>query len=285
MTSNSDSALLKGIFPVVPTLFHDDDSLNLPEQRRVIRWALEAGAHGLVFPGVASEYSFLSTAERGELLELVVAEVDGRVPIIGGASAPEADDVIAAGRQAIDIGINRLMIMAPNAAGNDISAQREFFESIARALPTAEIILQNAPAPIGAGLDADTVASIAREVRSIHYIKEETLPSGPAITSLLNAKIPHLLGVFGGGGSRYVIDEFNRGALAALPAIELTDLHVAIYEAHSQGDQPKARDLYRNQPSPAGVSGDLPDATHQVRVGKTQHRQRHQGACPATPSR
>ena len=69
--------------------------------------------------------------------------------------------------------------------------------------------------------------------------------SGPSITALQNADIPHLRGLFGGGGSRYVIDEFDRGAVAALPAVELTDLHVALYEAHVGGDHDRARKLYR----------------------------------------
>ena len=75
---------------------------------------------------------------------------------------------------------------------------------------------------------------------------EETLPSGPAITALQKADVPHLKGVFGGGGSRYIIDEFNRGAIGALPAIELTDLHVALYDAFVASDHKRARQLYRD---------------------------------------
>jgi 4-hydroxy-tetrahydrodipicolinate synthase len=47
--------VLQGILPVIPTLLSDRNEIDLPAQRRVIRFALEAGAHGLVFPGVASE--------------------------------------------------------------------------------------------------------------------------------------------------------------------------------------------------------------------------------------
>ena len=47
------------------------------------------------------------------------------------------------------------------------------------------------------------------------------------------------------GQARYIIDELNRGAIGALPAVELTDLHVAIYEAHVAGDAERTRELYR----------------------------------------
>ena len=237
--------MLNGIFPVIPTLFTDDDALDHDAQRAVVQFALNAGAHGVVFPGVASEYNFLSSEEREELIALVAEEVDGRVPIVGGASAPTTDTVIRAGQQAQANGINCLLVMAPNGLGQDIEAHREFLATITAALPEAEIILQNAPTPIGAGLDANALASLAASNSSITYVKEETLPSGPAITSLQAAEIPHLKAVFGGGGARYLIDELVRGALGAMPAVELIDLHVAIWDAHRAGDHARARELYR----------------------------------------
>lgn len=237
--------MLEGIFPVIPTLFTEANALDLESQRSVVRFALEAGAHGVVFPGVASEYNFLTSEERGELIALVAKEVGGRVPIVGGASAATAGEVIVAGEQAAASGIHHLMVMAPKGLGSDLDAQHAFFAEIISALPEAEIILQNAPNPVGAGLDAEAISALAKGNPSITYVKEETLPSGPAISALQTAEIPHLKAVFGGGGARYIIDELDRGARGAMPAVELTDLHVAIWDAHRAGDHDRARKLYR----------------------------------------
>lgn len=237
--------MLQGIFPVIPTLFTARNELDLAGQRRVIRFALAAGAHGLVFPGVASEYSHLSLPEREQLLALVAAETAGKVPLVGGASAPTANEVIAAGSIALKHGIRHLMIMAPVGLGADVAAHRTFFQQVAAGLPGAEIILQNAPVPTGAGLSAKAIIEIAASIPAITYIKEETLPSGPAITALRAAAIPSVRGVFGGGGARYIIDELDRGACGAMPAVELTDLHVALWSADASGDRAQARRLYR----------------------------------------
>ncbi len=236
--------MLQGIFPVIPTLFTARNALDLAGQRRVIRFALDAGAHGLVFPGVASEYSHLSLPEREQLLALVAAETAGKVPLVGGASAPTANEVIAAGAIAMQHGIRHLMIMAPVGLGSDAATQRTFFQQVAAGLPGVEIILQNAPTPTGAGLSAKTIIEIAASVPTITYIKEETLPSGPAISALRAAAIPSVRGVFGGGGARYIIDELDRGACGAMPAVELTDLHVALWSADASGDRAQARRLY-----------------------------------------
>ena len=235
--------MIKGILPVIPTLFTDDDTVDPGALRSVVRFALDAGAHGVVFPGVASEYNFLSDEERGGLMSVVFDEVGGRVPIIGGASASTSEEAIVAGQHAKDHGINHLMIMAPSELGQDVDAHREFFARITTELTDVEVILQNAPPPIGAGLNADAIASLVEANPAITYTKEETLPSGPVITVLRAKEIPQLKGVLGGGGARYIIDELNRGALGALPAVELTDLHVAIYEAHTAGDFERAREL------------------------------------------
>ena len=237
--------MIKGILPVIPTLFTDDDTVDPGALRSVVRFALDAGAHGVVFPGVASEYNFLSDEERGGLMSVVFDEVGGRVPIIGGASASTSEEAIVAGQHAKDHGINHLMIMAPSELGQDVDAHREFFARITAELTDVEVILQNAPSPIGAGLNADAIASLVEANPAITYTKEETLPSGPVITVLRAREILQLKGVLGGGGARYLIDELNRGALGALPAVELTDLHVAIYEAHTAGDFERARELYR----------------------------------------
>lgn len=233
--------MLKGIFPVIPTIFANDNSLDLDSQRKVVQFALNAGAHGIVFPGVASEYNFLSQEERAELISLVANEVDGRVPMIGGASAPTAKEVIEAGLRALDAGIDHLMVMAPNGVDDHF----EFFSNVVAGLEGAQIILQNAPVPIGAGLSPGAIVALAAAEPNITYIKEETLPSGPAITTALEAEIPHLKGVLGGGGARYIIDELERGAIGALPAVELTDLHVALFNAYENGDHDRARELYR----------------------------------------
>lgn len=245
--SNNRAQTLQGVLPVIPTLFTNDDMIDVAAQKEVVAFALNHGANAVVCPAVASEYNFLSLDERKTLVSLVAGEVNGRVPIIGGASAQTVGEVVAAARDCLEFKISHLMIMAPRGLGNDVERHRAFFDEISSQIGgEARIILQNAPDPIGAGLGIDAMIELVQSNPMIAYVKEETLPSGPAITALSDSGIEHLIGVIGGGGSRYMIDELNRGALAAMPAVEIIDLHVAIYNAHQQGDYDRARMLYRD---------------------------------------
>lgn len=245
MNPSEFSDQLQGVFPVIPTFFKHNQELDFDAQKKVIHFALNAGCSALVYPAVASEYNFLSLSEREQLLPLVSREVNGRVPIIGGASASEIEEVIAAGNICLESGIKTLMVLAPKELGLDTARQRDFFDRCAAAWSDAEIILQNAPQPIGAGLPVESIVEIVSNNPKITYVKEETLPSGPTITALNRSTIAHLKGVIGGGGSRYMIDELNRGALGVMPAVELVDLHVAIFKAHQNGEYHRARELYR----------------------------------------
>ncbi|MCZ4094125.1 dihydrodipicolinate synthase family protein [Sinorhizobium psoraleae] len=235
--------LLTGILPVLPTPFADA-GVDFEAMRRVVRFALRAGVDGVVFPGFASEVETLTVDERAALLELVATEVDGRVPIVAGASAPTVNEVVKYGSQALALGIKRLMIQPPKSIGAGADAVASFLSAVAAQLPGAEIILQNAPAPRGSDLSPQAVLQVVRRVAAVRYVKEETLPAGPAITAILAEAPEHLLGVIGGGGARYILDEYDRGACAAMPALEIADLHVALDRDYRAGRRSEARALY-----------------------------------------
>lgn len=234
---------LSGILPVLPTPFIQE-GVDVAAMRRIVRFALESGVDGVVFPGFASEVEMLTPVERTTLLEAVVSEVAGKMPVIAGASAPSVGEVVGHGRQALDLGVERLMIQPPRSIGAGAEAVAAFLGEVSAQLPGVEIILQNAPAPRGSDLSPQAVIDVVRQIPAVRYVKEETLPAGPAITAILSNPPEHLLGVIGGGGARYILDEYDRGACAAMPAVEIADLHVALDRAYRAGDKSAARALY-----------------------------------------
>lgn len=235
---------LTGILPVLPTAYCHDGTVDKSATKALVSFAIECGVSGLVFPGFASEVSELAAEERKNLLSIVVSETNNRLPVIAGASADTADAVITHGNYASKLGLQHIMVQSPVSIGNDPTLVLGFFDSICNALPTMQIILQNAPAPRGADLTPQTILDVCRQLPQVAYIKEETLPAGPAISALLKNKPDSLQGVIGGGGARYILDEYTRGACAAMPALEIADLHVKLDSAWRSGNTSEARDLY-----------------------------------------
>ena len=238
------SSKLQGILPVLPTPFDDDGKVDGVAMERVTQFCIEAGASGLVFPGVASEYDHLSSEERHVLLSVVCRVADKRVPVICGGGNGGPDNIGANIIKAQDLGVVAAMVLIPNSFAGDADGALSFIQAVIEHAPGVDIILQNAPAPVGAGLEAADLSRIVRACPEIRYVKEEALPSGPRISAIRNAAPEHLVGVIGGGGARYLIDEMNRGAIGAMPAAEITDLHVKMWNAYQNGEEAEARHLY-----------------------------------------
>jgi len=232
-----------GVFPVLPTPFTPQGAVDRTAFARIFDFVHASGADGIVFPGMASEVEKLTADERADLVAFLGARIGGRIPFIVGASAatPEAAASFAeAGREA---GAVAAMIMAPASCGQDVGAHVAFYRDVSDRT-TLALMLQNAPAPMGAGLAPELVAAIATQVPAVRYVKEETLPCGQHVTKILAATKGSLDGVFGGAGARYVLDELARGASGTMPASELADVHVALMRAWNSGDRARARALY-----------------------------------------
>ena len=72
----------QGVFPVVPTTFHADGSLDLESQRRCVDFMIDAGSNGLCILANFSEQFSLSDEEREQITRAVLEHVAGRVPVI-----------------------------------------------------------------------------------------------------------------------------------------------------------------------------------------------------------
>jgi 4-hydroxy-tetrahydrodipicolinate synthase len=234
---------LEGVFPVLPTPFHEDGAADEAGLRRLVRYLLRCGVDGITYPGVASEFAELSLVERVRLTHAVLQEVAGRVPVIVGATAaglgPTQDLLQALGPMP---GAAALMVADPPQQA--VAQQIEFFTALQGQAGGVPLMLQNVPAPVGAGLLARDVLAVVRAVPAIAYVKEETLPSGQRLSDVLAQAPSSLRGVLGGAGGRYITDELRRGACGTMPAIELAEVHTALYAAHRRGDSAAVRKLF-----------------------------------------
>ena len=234
---------INGVFPVLPTPFAPDGAPDVAAFLRLADFAIEAGVDGVVFPGMASEVETMTGAERGALVAALGAHLGGRVPFIVGASHADPAESAARAREGQAAGAVAAMIMAPPQCGQDIAKHVAFYAAVAEAAPGIAIMLQNAPAPNGAGLSPEAVAAVTAQVPAIRTVKEETLPCGQHVTRILNAETT-LDGVMGGAGARFILDELARGACGTMPALELADAHVALWRAWQRGDRAEARRIY-----------------------------------------
>ncbi len=243
MTPPISSVTLNGVFPVLPTPFDSDGEPDVISLRRLVRYLIRAGVDGLTYPGVASEFAQLSQDERVLLLEAVLDETADRIPVVAGVTSADSDLTLRLATHAAASGARALMVAAPP-QWKEAPQQIAYFQALSQAVPGLPLMLQNVPPPVGAGLDPEVLIKVVSAVPAISYIKEEALPSGQRLTKVLVNAPASLKGVLGGAGGRYITDELRRGACGTMPAIELAEVHVALYAAHRKGDSLAVRKLF-----------------------------------------
>ncbi len=234
---------MRGVFTIPVTPLDANGNLDEPSLRACVDFCVEAGAHGIVAPVNASEAPFLSDAERLRVAEILVETTAHRSPVVIGVTGVTTRQAAGLAGHARSIGADAVIAMPPyvkKASGPELV---EYFRAVAAAA-AVPVFIQNYPAPVGTPLSAAAMAALLRDIDGLVYIKEETVPAGHVISEVIAAAGPHLKGVMGGMAGRFMLDEYRRGACGTMPACEVTDVHVAIWNALEAGDAARARQLH-----------------------------------------
>ena len=93
-------------------------------------------------------------------------------------------------------------------------------------------------------MSAALLARLLREIDGVEYLKEESAYA-PQVMSDVSARAGAALkGMMGGMAGRYLLEEFRRGACGTMPACEVADAHVRVWQALERGDEAEARRLH-----------------------------------------
>src|SRR5579864_7634646 len=240
----------RGIFTILLTPFDSDRTLDTDSLRREVDFVIAAGAHGIVTPVNTSEFFVLSDDERRTLAETVISQARGRVPVVIGVAASNATTAEQLAAHAVEQGAAGVIAMPPFVVRYDARGVEDYYTRIARAARGAPVVLQNVGGEVGSAMTPARVLELAERVVAIRYVKEETIPSPHAISELLRRGTNDLVGVFGGSGGRYLVDELKRGACGLMSGCHLVDEQVRVYEAMQAGDEETARmAFYRQLPA------------------------------------
>jgi len=232
---------LTGVAPVVPTIFRDDEELDLDGTARVADYLIDAGSDALCLLANYSEQFSLTDSERDALARVLLERVAGRVPVIVTASHYSARIAAARARAAQDLGAAMVMLMPPF-FGATMSAPGpaviEYFKRVADAV-TIPIMVQDAPlsaTPLPAGLLIDLV----RAVPQVRYAKIEVPQAADKIHQLVTALGEHLPGPFDGEESVTLIPDLDAGATGTMPSATAPAELGAVVRTYLSGDRAAA---------------------------------------------
>jgi 4-hydroxy-tetrahydrodipicolinate synthase len=233
-----DAKALAGIFPIVQTPFTSDNRLDTETLAEEIRFLDRTGAHGAVWPQLASEYYELTMEERLAGME-VVASVGKplRPAVVLGVQANDTETALRYTKHAEKLAPDALIALPP----------REWKDK-EKILEYYKVIGQNSGRPLFAqtigDMSVDFVLKMIGQTPNLHFIKDEAGRTLPRISEFRKRGNPRLRGVFTGGHGRTLIDELMRGAQGTMPAVPFADLYVAVWNAWRAGRKQEALEMF-----------------------------------------
>jgi 4-hydroxy-tetrahydrodipicolinate synthase len=249
--------MLRGIIPIVITPFDPDGRIDEESLRRVVRFELEGGAHGIGVGGFASEAYKLSDPERIRCAEIVASEIDGRVPLIIGMALGSAEAAVEQAHIYSNLRPAALMTLPPCTMNYDEISLIDHYILLANASDVPIMVQQSPqiPAYSHVQLSIEALAQIAKYAPNVRYFKIEGPGSARRIHSL-KGRVSSEVGLFGGVGGLHLREELEAGALGLLPGAGFNEFFRQAWEAWNAADHEQVDAVLRQaQPLVEAVSG------------------------------
>ena len=245
---------IKGIVPVLCTPFNEDGSLDEESLRRLIDYCIdEVGVHGISGPGSVGECDQLSEGELQRVIDIMVEEARGRVPVVIGLTCPSISTTVLQSKYAQAAGADAIFTRLATTRGVTRQAIYTFYRALGEAIEIP-ILLYDLNPPLS--VPTEMIVRLNEEFPHICYVKEETSPAGRKITEVL-AACQGKVKVLSAQGACHLIDNLVRGVVGNMPGCHVLRSAIKIWEAWQRGDIQAARKEH-NRVAPLMLFRQLP---------------------------
>lgn len=167
-----NTTIFEGIIPPLVTPFQSDESLDEDALRRVIRYVLSGGVHGIFIAGSTGEAYTMDNKTRTRAFEVALDEVNGKVPVFAGTAHISTSETIACTKMAESIGVDAVSLVTPYFITPTESEIYEHYCSIAKST-NLPVILYNNPDRTGINIPVHTIKRLSR-IDNIVGIKDSS---------------------------------------------------------------------------------------------------------------
>lgn len=162
--------LLTGCGTALVTPFTAAGDLDLPALRRLVGRQVSEGIHFLVACGTTGESPTLSPRERRRVVETVLDEAAGRVPVVAGAGGYDTREVVEAARDMHAAGAHALLSVTPYYNRPTPEGLHRHYAVVAAATPLP-LVVYNVPGRTGCNVEPATLARLAT-IPNVVAVKE-----------------------------------------------------------------------------------------------------------------
>ena len=241
-------ASAKGVYLITVTPFTDSGALDLDSTDRMVDFCLESGVTGLTVLGIMGEATKLTAQESRLFVKQVLKRVDGKVPVVVGASAAGFAPMKELTESVMDLGASGVMVAPPGSMRTDDQIIG-YFDMVTETLgPNVPWVLQDHPVSTGVKMSASVILRIFETSPTCVMLKHEDSPGLAKLSAYRAASdsgaARRVSILTGNGGGLFLPEELSRGADGAMTGFAYPEMMVDVVAAHAKGDIERAHDLF-----------------------------------------
>lgn len=172
-----------GVFPYLVSPVAPDGAVLEGELRRLVEHLIASGVHGLTPLGSTGEFAYLDAAQRRRIVEIVVDQAKGRVPVVAGVAATTTVDAVRQAKDYAAIGATGILAILEAYFPLSEAAVIAYFTAIADATDRPVVLYTN-PNFQRSDLTLPAIDTLSRHPR-IKGIKDASTNTG-RLLSIMN---------------------------------------------------------------------------------------------------
>ncbi len=167
------TARFRGSFPALITIMTDDGAIDEAAMRKFVDWQIAEGSNGLVAVGTTGESPTVTEDEHKAIVEMVVDQAAGRVPVIAGTGSNSTSEAIDYTRHAEKAGADAALVVVPYYNKPTQEGLYAHFRAVAECT-SLPVFIYDVPGRTVASIAVETVARLSRDCANIVGIKDAT---------------------------------------------------------------------------------------------------------------
>ena len=245
---NTLNETAQGVYMITVTPFKDNGELDLPSTDRMVDFCLERGVTGLTILGIMGEATKLTAEESRLFVRQVLARVQGKVPVVVGASAPGFAPMGELTKSVMDMGAAGVMVAPPATVRTDDQIT-SYFEMVNETLGSdVPWVLQDHPVSTTVQMSTAVVLKILKYSPRCVMLKHEDWPGLAKLSAICAAmqkgELRKISILTGNGGGLFLPEELVRGANGAMTGFAYPEMMVDVCAAYAAGNVERAFDIF-----------------------------------------
>lgn len=245
---NTFNETAEGVYLITVTPFKDNGELDLPSTDRMVDFCLDRGVTGLTILGIMGEATKLTAEESKMYVRQVLNRVQGKVPVVVGASAAGFAPMSELTKSVMDMGAAGVMVAPPSSVRTDDQIC-SYFDMVNETLgPDVPWCLQDHPTSTGVQMSSGVVLRILKNSPTCVMLKHEDFPGLAKLSAVRSAMekgdLRNISILTGNGGGLFLPEELVRGANGAMTGFAYPEMMVDVCNAYKAGHVERAFDIF-----------------------------------------